>query len=115
MYISRYGDKYCVRKSVNGNVEYFGVYNTMKEAIEMRDKLIKNNWDKHIVPVKKYLQKNRYIVKRTDKEGNVFYEITKRIEGNYTYFGRFKDIEQAIEERDFLEQNEWDYENICSQ
>ena len=48
IYRSEYG-LYVIRKRINGNYEYFGRFRNLDEAIEMRNKLIENNWNKEIV------------------------------------------------------------------
>lgn len=48
IYRSEYG-LYVIRKRVNGNYEYFGRYRDLDKAIEMRNRLMENNWDKEIV------------------------------------------------------------------
>lgn len=42
---------YVVRKRINGVFKYFGAYDTLDKAINVRDKLMKNNWDKAVIEV----------------------------------------------------------------
>ena len=44
-FIYRVNDYYRVSKSINGELKNFGHYNTLDEAISVRDQLIRNNWD----------------------------------------------------------------------
>lgn len=44
-YISHKGNHYYIRKWINGSGHSFGSYETLEEAIEKRDFLIKENWD----------------------------------------------------------------------
>ena len=37
---------YVVRKRIDGVFKYYGAYNTLDEAIKVRDKLIECKWDK---------------------------------------------------------------------
>ncbi|OED30389.1 hypothetical protein [Methanosphaera sp. WGK6] len=38
--------KYVVHKMVNGKFTYFGTYNTLEEAMKIRDLLVEHEWDK---------------------------------------------------------------------
>lgn len=40
---------YVVRKRINGVFKYFGAYDTLDKAMNVRDKLVKNNWDKAVI------------------------------------------------------------------
>lgn len=48
-YIRSYGNKFTIQKYMDGDIKNFGVYDTKKEAIEMRDLLIENNWDSTVL------------------------------------------------------------------
>lgn len=48
IYRSEYG-LYVIRKRINGNYEYFGRFRNLDEAIEMRNRLMENNWNKEIL------------------------------------------------------------------
>ena len=37
-------EKYIIMKSVDGEMKYFGQYDTKEEALKVRNKLIKQNW-----------------------------------------------------------------------
>ena len=43
-YISYYCNRYVIRKSVNGRVLGFGGYNTLEDAVKMRDYLMEHGW-----------------------------------------------------------------------
>lgn len=43
-YISCYHGKYHIRKTINGTLKHFGTYETLEDAIIMRDYLMKNGW-----------------------------------------------------------------------
>jgi hypothetical protein len=61
-YIQRQGNLYRIRKSVNGNLVYFGYYDCLEDAIKVRDCLIDVGWKRYklksvcdvcgVVPVK---------------------------------------------------------------
>ncbi len=44
-YISHKGNRYYIRKWINGVEHNFGSYETLEEAVKQRDFLIKENWD----------------------------------------------------------------------
>lgn len=55
-FIYRVGDYYRVSKSINGELKNFGHYNTLDEAISIRDELIKNNWDDSFLGLRRILR-----------------------------------------------------------
>ena len=85
---------------------YYGEYDTIEEAIQVRDKEQQKGWK--IPPRKrkqyKWNKKRRYI----HETPNGTY-IIKRYGQHY---GSWKTLEDAIEERDWLIKNNWSYENI---
>ena len=52
MYICLRSDEkgYMIRRRVNGKVKYFGCYDTIDDAIKVRDYLIKHGWYQKRVP-----------------------------------------------------------------
>lgn len=48
IYRSGYG-KFIVRKTVNGKFGYYGTYDTLKEARNVRDMLEKHNWNEGVI------------------------------------------------------------------
>ena len=55
-FIYRVNDYYRVSKSINGKLKNFGHYNTLEEAISVRDQLIKNNWDDSFLGLSRVLR-----------------------------------------------------------
>ena len=114
-YITTVGDLFRVSKVIDGRLETFGHYKTLDQAIEVRNFLMENNWDRSVLTGKRRqsirVEKNRYIHKHNDG-----FTIFKRIDGELINFGFFDNIEDALEYRDFLEENNWvlneDGENI---
>ena len=43
-YISYYCKRYIIRKYVNGKMRSFGGYDTLEDAVKMRDYLMENGW-----------------------------------------------------------------------
>ena len=83
---------YRIRKYIDGKAEYFGTFQTLKEAQSYRDYLIQHNFDLGL----KKENPLKYI--RLVRE---FYEVRVSIPGNYEFYvGRWKNLEDAIYERD---------------
>lgn len=98
-YIARIHDnKWCVVQHI-----YFGYYDTLEEAIRERDLLIK---DGMLVP--KVQQRDTRYIRRVKGK----YRIQKNINGKMEYFGTFNTLDDARDERDYLESIDWDYSNM---
>ena len=112
-YIHKWKKGYMVGKQVNGVYYYFGNYQSIEKAKEVRDYFVDNNWD--INERFKFMEKRpeRYI--RITRAGN--YKIVKwlNVDGvkKMVYFGTFSTIDKAMKERDLLEQYNWDLELVC--
>lgn len=97
--IYKIGNRYHIRKSINGETEFFGSYETFEEARQIRDQLILNNWDKG------YIQS---ILDEKDKAKNYYKHIQKNnryyaiIGPNNLYRGQVKTIEEALYYRDII-------------
>ena len=113
-YIYRVGEYYRISKSINGNLKNFGHYNTLDEAISVRDQLIKNDWDDSFLGLTRVLRSsdayNRHIHKTSRG-----YDVVNRINGELTYFGSFETLEEAISYRDELEENDWEVEQLSDE
>ena len=46
-FITHIPEKWRVQKRINGRIQYFGTYDTLEKAQEVRDYLIRNNWRKN--------------------------------------------------------------------
>ena len=85
---------------------YYGEYDTLEEAIRERDKQAKNGWK---IPSRK---------RKPYKHQKHLYAIHKTPNGTFTiqkqgvHYGTYKTLEDAIEERDWLIENNWNYDNI---
>ena len=108
IYYIKWTGKYRVAK-YNPTIKrqvYYGEYDTLEEAIQVRDKEQLKGW--RIPPRKrkqyKWNKKRRYI----HETPNGTY-IIKRYGQHY---GSWKTLEDAIEERDWLIKNNWSYDNI---
>ena len=102
------GNMWYVAQVVNGETKYYGYYKTLREAINRRDTLVQegvitSRAGKHRI---KNFQ-NRYIYKHKDK-----YYLKKVVNKQPEHFGTFNTLEEARQERDFLESINWDYTNM---
>lgn len=110
-FIYRVNDYYRVSKSVNGELKNFGHYNTLDEAIAIRDQLIKNNWDDSFLGLRRVLRSSDSYNKHIHKTSRG-YDVVNRIEGELINFGSFETLEEAISYRDELEENNWEVEPL---
>ena len=101
-YIYKRNGFYYILKSINGEYKYFKGSNSLKEAIEFRDKLIENNWRDNGELGIEELDDNRYIY----SVGKSF-QLKKHINGKTKHFGTFKTLEEAIKARNELIVNNW--------
>ena len=101
-----YDGRYEIRKEINHHKYYWGIFDTLEEAITARDYFVKTGWklnERHI------FLKGNYIVERNGK----FY-IVKSIGGKQEYFGVFNNLEDAKEEVELLQRSGWDYDTLES-
>lgn len=101
-------NKYIVSQVHNKKKHIYGTYNTLEKAIQKRNKLaeqgiIKELRGKHRIRN----HEDRYIYKY-----NTRYYIRKVVNKKQEHFGVFKTLHEARQERDYLEQIEWDYSNM---
>lgn len=97
---------YHIRKTENGEVNYFGSGKTLIEALMKRDLLEANGWVKPVF-------KPSYIYKRGD--GKFYIQRTYWIdkEGVSVNFGVFNSYEEAEDEVDLLKKYDWNLELLC--
>ena len=104
----RYIYQYCDKFHVVYKSKTFGVFANLLEAINLRNNLVNDGLviiKKRGRPFKNY--ETRYIAR---KDGS--FVIKKNIDGKSEHFGTFHSLEDAMEERDFLESIDWDWNNI---
>lgn len=90
---------------VRGNyTEYYGNYPTYKEALEKAQELIDNG-----TLQKPVIQRPLRYIQRT---GSGHWTIRKTINGKRHTYGTFKSLGDAMDERDYLENIGWDYDNM---
>lgn len=99
-YIRKSGDKFLVSRTYNGETYNFGYFNTLDDAMEVREHLVETNWGdlniEHKMRYGKYIGFN-----------GMYYSIQKVIDGELIVFGLFKKLEDAKKQRDLLIQDNW--------
>ena len=101
-YIRKRNGLYYIQKHINGELKCFNGSKSLKETIELRDKLIENNWRDNGQLGITELDDTRYIY----SVGNSF-QLKKYINGKTKHFGSFKTLEEAIKARNELIMNNW--------
>ena len=79
----------------------YGTFDTLKEAMEYRDKCIREDWNESLRPVNLY----KYIQKKKGK-----YVIIK----DDVCYGTFDNLEDAVYERDLLVKCDWSWDALES-
>ena len=101
-YIYKRNGLYFIQKHINGEFKCFKCSKSLKETLEIRDKLIENNWcDNGQLGIVE-LDDNRYIY-----SVNNSFQLKKYINGENRHFGTFKTLEEAIKARNELIMNNW--------
>nr|WP_295161827.1 hypothetical protein [uncultured Methanobrevibacter sp.] len=113
-FIYRVGNYYRVSKSFDGELKHFGHYNSLDEAISIRDELIKNNWDDSFLGLRRILRNPNSYNKHIHKTSRG-YDVVKRIDGELINFGSFETLEEAISYRDELEDNNWEVDIVIEE
>ena len=101
-YIRKRNGLYYIQKHINGELKCFKGSKSLKEAVEIRDKLIENNWRDNGQLGITELDDTRYIY----SIGNSF-QLKKSVNGKSKHFGSFKTLEEAIKARNELIMNNW--------
>ena len=101
-YIQKRNGLYYIQKHINGELKCFNGSKSLKEAVELRDKLIENNWRYYEQLGIEELDDTRYIY----SVGKSF-QLKKSVNGKTRHFGTFKTLEEAIKARDELIKNKW--------
>ena len=108
-YVYKQKNLYHVQRYKDGKPIVYGKFRKREDAIQLRNKLIqdatlKERRGKH--RIKDW--QNRYI----KKTYNGKYAVQKKVNGEYQHFGTYKTLEDARDERDYLEGIGWDYDEM---
>lgn len=107
---------YMIQKCIDGKREYFGSYRTLAKAIEIRDLLIKNKWNRTRVDLKQYSPGSAKNKMSNDKESypNVYFnndtgmwEVRRVMNYKLEVFYISSSLADACEYRDQLDKNGW--------
>ena len=93
-----------VSKSLEGQQWYLGTFKTLDEAIELRDFLIKHNWDLSLLPSDMFEDKRVHNIRKIKNR----YIVANSENGEKSYYGSFDTYEEAKEYLDWLIENNWD-------
>lgn len=99
-YIRKERDKYIVSRVIDGELKYFGSYDTKEEAIAAREHLLVTNWETDDEIDEEKIDEYIYLI-------NGEYIVKKEISGNEEIFGIFNDMSKAIEFRNLCVRNNW--------
>lgn len=108
LYISQIGkNQYRISRNINKKTYYYGLYKTLEEAEKKVQQLHQTGWKPPKRKRKQYntSKETRYIQQQPSTK---HYFIVKQGE----YFGTYKTLKEAQEERDWLIENNWNYDNV---
>ena len=104
-YISKEDAYYIVSREIKGKKEIFGKFTTLEFAREYERNLIIHGWDSYFAPqVSRY---GKYITKHGKK-----FKISRTVKGNNRHYGTFNTLSEAIERREELIDNNWDFKRF---
>ena len=92
--------RYYVQQQVDHKRIRYGSFKERADAIQLRNKLIQDGTLKERRGKHRIKDWNMRYIHQTH---NGKYSIHKQVNGEFTHFGTFKTIENAIDERDYLE------------
>ena len=110
-YTKTKSNTYAITKSIKNETIYYHTFKTREEAENAVKYLKKNNWDKKRF-IYDYLDGEPERMKYIKRMPNGKYSIQKYINGEYSHFGTFDTLEEAIRERDICVECDWDYDLI---
>ena len=101
-------NRFIIYRNMFGKTKYFGSYRTFEEALEAREMIIDDNWgvEGKIFPYDPN-EFGEYITFFND-----FFRVKNVINGETFEFGKFDTLENAIQARDILVENDWDSSKV---
>ena len=107
-YTGPYTKKYRIRKTINGK-EIHKTFNTLEEAIQYRDYMESINWGQPPTHTQKTRSKTRYTgIRYIIQKTNGKYVLQRR----GVHYGTYNTIIDAVKEKLFWENINWDIEQI---
>jgi len=105
-FIRKNGNNFEIYKIINGVRKFYGSFDNLFDAQNRRNELLDDNWgystDELPAPGRKP-KYGKYII-----YNNGFFKISKFIDGQQRYIGKFDSFEKAKELREYLIKNHWD-------
>lgn len=105
-YVYQYYNKYVIKQKQ----QTLYITNTLQDALQKKQELQQQGKLRPLQrgPYPHRNPENRYITKTHSGT----YAIRKMVNGYHQHFGTYKTLEDAREERDYLESIEWDYDEM---
>lgn len=107
-YISLYNGLYKIQKSLDGQVDDYGIFDTLEDAITARDILMENNWDDYLVPEDLYSWRH-FTTYNPPLNG---WEIRNLINTDLVSFGVFSSIDNVKKAIKILIENDWNTSKV---
>jgi hypothetical protein len=108
--ITRNNNQFEIQKQIDNKIYYYGSYPTIEEARIARNFFRDNGWPKHFTLCYYSDYNFKYVYLRSTGS----YCIQKLVNGKIKFFGRYNSLNAALEERDFLIRNNWEYPDFES-
>ena len=103
-YVYQYYNKYVIKQKQ----QTLYITTTLQDALQKKHELLQQGKLRPLPRGQHRNPENRYITKTQSNT----YAIRKMVNGYHQHFGTYKTLEDAREERDYLESIEWDYDNM---
>ena len=103
-YIISHNGFYKICKFVDGQQRYIGKFDSLEDAKEMREYLIKNHWDLSLLPEEMLDDKRIHNIRKIKGR----YIVVNTIDGVKKYYDSFDTYEEAKEYLDYLIENNWE-------
>lgn len=92
--------KFIVRRTYGGKHHTFGYFKTLDEAIKCREDLVSTNWGDLNISLQ--MRPGKYI-----SYNGIMYTVQRMVDGSINVYGFFKELDDAIKQRDWLIENNW--------
>lgn len=102
-YIFKKNSKFYILKRIDGKLKEFGVFDSRKDAIASRDRLISNNWEIEMDSVENEVT---LVVNHVYFDGD-YYFIKNIVEGEERIYGVYKNKDVAIKDKTTFVMENW--------